>query len=122
MVDEPHSTAFTAPPNAGCATAAANLWDVTDRDIDRFSTAVLNDWSNADSGSTGHSSGGSSSTGHSSGGGGGGGGHCNAHGSAAGRAITVNRGACRLPHLIGAAPVCYGIPAYVLPGSRPRMS
>jgi separase len=69
---------------AGCPAAVANLWDVTDRDIDRFSQEVLTRWL--------------------SGAGGGGGGDFAA-------AVAQGRAACKLPHLIGAAPVVYGVPA-----------
>ncbi len=34
-----------------------------------------------------------------------------AGGSSLGRAVAVSRAACKLPHLIGAAPVCYGLPS-----------
>lgn len=67
---------------AGCPAAVANLWDVTDKDIDRFSQAVLTRWLAA----------------------GGGGGDFSA-------VVAQARAACKLPHLIGAAPVCYGVPA-----------
>ena len=71
---------------AGCPAAIGNLWDVTDRDIDRFSKAVLNKWTQSDKG-------GSSS--------------CMT------KAIADGRKKCRLTHLIGAAPVCYGLPSAV---------
>ena len=81
----------------------ANLWDVTDKDIDRFSQAALTSWI---SGST--LSGSSSS--------------CQAAAAAAGgeggadmsAAVAAARAACKLPHLVGAAPVCYGLPARML--------
>ncbi|KAK9808987.1 hypothetical protein WJX72_007397 [[Myrmecia] bisecta] len=37
---------------AGCPAAVANLWDVTDRDIDRFSSALLERWLPPDGAST----------------------------------------------------------------------
>ena len=74
----------------------ANLWDVTDRDIDRFSQALLTAWiSGAGAGSGGSSSSGSSSP----------------AGADMCTALAPARAACKLPHLVGAAPVCYGIPA-----------
>ena len=108
------STAPALPPTrcpcfAGCPAAVANLWDVTDKDIDRFSQAVLTSWI------SGSSSGGSSSGGSGSSGG-------SARGSSASEAapagsvdmsvaVAAARAVCKLPHLVGAAPVCYGLPA-----------
>jgi separase len=83
----------------GSPAAAACLWDVTDRDIDRFAAAALARWAAA--------------------GGGGGGGGDGDDGSDApppvlfGAALEGARAACRLPHLIGAAPVVYGVPTRV---------
>lgn len=77
----------------------ANLWDVTDRDIDRFSQAVLTAWISGAS-SKGKDRGSSSS------------------GAEAGTdvcaAVAASRGACKLPHLVGAAPVVYGIPSRIV--------
>lgn len=75
---------------AGCPTAIGNLWDVTDRDIDRFTQSVLDEWTNSQN-----------------------------------KSVTVlmadaihnGRSKCRLMHLIGAAPVCYGLPTLIKPGS-----
>ena len=74
---------------AGCPSAVANLWDVTDKDIDRFSTALLKDWLKAD-------------------------------GADMAAAVPAARSACRLPHLIGAAPVCYGVPTALVRGAALR--
>ncbi|PRW58029.1 Regulator of spindle pole body duplication [Chlorella sorokiniana] len=90
---------------AGCPAAVANLWDVTDRDIDRFSQAVLTAWI-----SGAGREGGEGSSGSSSGGGGGGG----SAGTDVCAAVAASRGACKLPHLVGAAPVCYGIPSRIV--------
>ena len=65
--------------NAGCPAAVANLWDVTDRDIDRFASNLLEAWLQGSSDLLGDS-------------------------------VAEARGACKLSHLIGAAPVCYGLP------------
>ena len=65
--------------NAGCPAAVANLWDVTDRDIDRFANNLLEAWLQGSSDLLGDS-------------------------------VAEARGACKLSHLIGAAPVCYGLP------------
>lgn len=73
----------------GCPSAVANLWDVTDRDIDRFSEALLTSWMS-----------------------GGGGNEERKRGVAA--AVNESRDACKLKLLVGAAPVCYGLPAAVL--------
>jgi separase len=70
----------------------ANLWDVTDKDIDRFSQAALSAWI-------------------SGGGGGSSGTEGAGQGSDMSAAVAASRAACKLPHLVGAAPVCYGIPA-----------
>ena len=77
---------------AGCPAAVGNLWDVTDRDIDRFSKSVLEQWMV------------SSGEGQSEA-------VCMA------AAVAGSRQVCRLPHLIGAAPVCYGLPTMVQAGS-----
>ena len=77
---------------AGCPAAVGNLWDVTDRDIDRFSKSVLEKWM-------------------ANGGEGRGEAVCMA------AAVAGSRQVCRLPHLIGAAPVCYGLPTMVQAGS-----
>ena len=82
---------------AGCPVAVANLWDVTDKDIDRFSAALLGSWVGAQPGNA------SAAQQQQQGGG---------SGDVA-EAVALSRGACRLPYLIGAAPVCYGLPARV---------
>ena len=82
---------------AGSPTAIANLWDVTDRDIDRFSKCLLERWlqlSNArDSRDLQHDD--------------------LQQEKSIGWSVDASRQACRLPHLIGAAPVCFGIPSSV---------
>ena len=78
---------------AGCPTAVANLWDVTDRDIDRFAMALLGKWLPADVEAADEDGG--------------------AHSLCISRSVAQSRDVCRLPHLIGAAPVCYGIPTAV---------
>jgi len=79
----------------GCPAAVGNLWDVTDRDIDRYTRAVLDEWTTAP------------------------GREADPHPPAVdppgglacmGHAVKTHRTKCRLPHLIGAAPVCYGLP------------
>ncbi|KAG5182227.1 hypothetical protein JKP88DRAFT_221290 [Tribonema minus] len=69
---------------AGSPAVVANLWDVTDRDIDRYCLAVLDAFV--------------------VGGGGGAAPPTLAHVVAEGRQV------CKMRHIIGYAPVCYGIP------------
>ncbi|XP_070758909.1 separin [Enoplosus armatus] len=68
---------------AGCPFVLGNLWDVTDRDIDRFTKALLESWLSAGSGAPLLDYMGSS------------------------------RQATHLKHLIGAAPVVYGLPVHL---------
>ena len=78
---------------AGCPAVVGNLWDVTDRDIDRFSKSVLEQWMA------------------------GGGEGSQREPVCMAAAVAGSRQVCRLPHLIGAAPVCYGLPTMVQAGS-----
>ncbi|KAH7929994.1 hypothetical protein BV22DRAFT_1001613 [Leucogyrophana mollusca] len=80
---------------AGCPTLVANLWDVTDRDIDKFSQAVFDKLrltaegvgrSRVDGGDLGTS---------------------------LVAAVAQSRQTCKLKYLTGAAPVVYGIPFYL---------
>jgi separase len=104
----------------------ANLWDVTDRDIDRFSSAVLQRWLHTtapprtDAASTSGSvppgarraepaNAASSLCGGT---------HDDVDMSAA---VAAARDCCRLPHLIGAAPVCYGLPTRLQLGPTVRV-
>ena len=82
----------------------ANLWDVTDRDIDRFCQSMLKTWLAA--------GGGLGSCIAEEGGGGTAGEAADefSGSSGIGCALASSRGACKLPYLIGAAPVCYGVP------------
>ncbi|XP_039972012.1 LOW QUALITY PROTEIN: separin [Xiphias gladius] len=68
---------------AGCPLVLGNLWDVTDRDIDRFTKALLDSWLSAGSGAP----------------------LLNYMG--------LSRQATHLKHLIGAAPVVYGLPIHL---------
>lgn len=74
---------------AGCPAVVANLWDVTDRDIDRFCEALLSRWLGPKGQAPVRPQG---------------------AGTRLSAALSGSRQACKLPHLIGAAPVCYGIP------------
>lgn len=83
----------------------ANLWDVTDKDIDRFSQALLTQWLSGGGGSTREAVEGGSAPGREEGECGGG-----RQGQDASTAVAAARAVCKLRHLIGAAPVCYGLP------------
>ncbi|XP_043098773.1 separin isoform X2 [Puntigrus tetrazona] len=68
---------------AGCPLVLGNLWDVTDRDLDRFTSALLQSWLSAGSGSS-----------------------LLQH-------LAQSRNATHLKHIIGAAPIAYGLPVYI---------
>ncbi|XP_072238399.1 separin [Leuresthes tenuis] len=68
---------------AGCPFILGNLWDVTDRDIDRFTKALLESWLSAESGVP------------------------------LLEFMGPSRHATNLKHLIGAAPVVYGLPIHL---------
>ncbi|CAL8339223.1 unnamed protein product [Merluccius merluccius] len=68
---------------AGCPLVLGTLWDVTDRDIDRFTTALLESWLSAGSGAPLLDY------------------------------MGPSRQATHLKHLIGAAPVVYGLPIHL---------
>ncbi|GFR39900.1 hypothetical protein Agub_g405 [Astrephomene gubernaculifera] len=103
---------------AGCPALVANLWDVTDRDIDRYCQALMQRWLGCQSASTG-----GAAVGHSSN-------NSSMDSQKAvdlspaivskcevlGLATARSRSACKLPYLIGAAPVCYGLPLQLVEG------
>ncbi|XP_051562768.1 separin-like isoform X2 [Myxocyprinus asiaticus] len=68
---------------AGCPLVLGNLWDVTDRDLDRFTSALLQSWLSAGPGSS-----------------------LLEH-------LAQSRNATHLKHIIGAAPIAYGLPVYI---------
>jgi len=73
---------------SGSPCVVANLWDVTDRDIDRFFIAFLD-------GTLGsHDARGT----------------CSKPNSSLAEYVSQARGACKLRYLVGSAPVCYGVP------------
>ncbi|KAG5518182.1 hypothetical protein PMAC_003368 [Pneumocystis sp. 'macacae'] len=82
---------------AGCPALVANLWDVTDKDIDRFTSSVLAHWGLVPSPPSPPQSG--------------------CPGPQAGNslvdAVALSRDHCVLRYLNGAAPVIYGIPVYL---------
>ena len=80
-----------------------NLWDVTDRDIDRFAQSVLIDWIGAPlEGQGGRNPVDSDVSGHQSG-----------EINQVVRSLASARRICRMPYLTGAAPVCYGVPTAI---------
>ncbi|KAH7057895.1 peptidase family C50-domain-containing protein [Linnemannia elongata] len=90
---------------AGCPTVVANLWDVTDRDLDRFSKALFTLWGLDDSSGKGNE-------------------RALTNSSRNFRprlsiveAVKEAREECRLKYLVGAATVVYGIPCFLKTGS-----
>ncbi|KAG1942617.1 separin [Pimephales promelas] len=69
--------------SAGCPLVLGNLWDVTDRDLDRFTSALLQSWLSSGSGSS-----------------------LLQH-------LAQSRNATHLKHIIGAAPIAYGLPVHI---------
>ena len=100
---------------AGCPALVANLWDVTDRDIDRFSQTVLEKWGLFQTGQTQSSPvkksakvRGKSKTENfvrvvA----------CDHIALALDQAVAKGRASCKLRYLNGAAPVIYGVPVYL---------
>jgi separase len=90
----------TGTPNsyfiAGCPTLVANLWDVTDKDIDKFSCAVFEKLHL----SAAHLR--ESREGQQS-----------LRTTSVVTAVAKSREVCKLQYLTGAAPVVYGIPFYL---------
>lgn len=81
---DPHGT----PLNylmAGCQCLVANLWDVTDKDIDRFGSKLM-----STSGLV----------------------PCKEESVSLTLAVASSRDACQLKFLVGAAPVVYGLPVW----------
>ena len=95
--DFPPAGAALAYLAAGCASLVANLWDVTDKDIDRFAEALLHAWLQHAAADGGVQQG--------------------AQGTAVHTGLEDARRACKLRALTGAAPVCYGLPTLLLRGA-----
>ena len=94
---------------AASPAAVANLWDVTDGDIDRFSKTVLQRWlqpRREDDTESEDEMGGWSISGRATF-------ELPPREECVGGAVADGRAACILPFLIGAAPVCYGVPTGV---------
>lgn len=101
---------------AGCPVVVANLWDVTDKDIDRFCQALLLKWlsSAASLRNEGEDSVRRSNTVSVK--------SPVADGVDVAWSVRQARSACKLRSLIGAAPVCYGIPTAVAAPSKHHQS
>ncbi|KAJ7173997.1 cysteine peptidase C50 [Mycena crocata] len=82
---------------AGCPTLVANIWDVTDRDIDIFSQTVFDKLKLNAEGVRNWDAHGGSREGQTS----------------LIAAVAQSRSSCKLKYLTGAAPVVYGIPFYL---------
>ncbi|KAL4977974.1 Separin [Aspergillus desertorum] len=80
---------------AGSPALVATLWDVTDKDIDRFAKATFEHWGLIGNGQCGGEEVGET-------------------GVALDAAVSQSRGACVLKYLNGAAPVVYGVPGVFL--------
>lgn len=85
----------------GCPSMVATLWDVTDKDIDRFSKDVFNRWGlfKPEGLGKGRAKGKEATTA--------------TVGVSLVEAVAKGRESCTLKYLNGAAPVVYGIPAYL---------
>jgi separase len=68
---------------AGAPCVVGNLWDVTDHDIDRYSTTLLEKFLQGDGGKSLAS------------------------------CVATSRSACKLRFIVGCAPVCYGVPVHL---------
>ncbi|ABO94714.1 Separase, putative [Ostreococcus lucimarinus CCE9901] len=73
---------------AGAPIVIANMWDVTDRDIDRFSSRLLEQWLSYSMNESPEF-------------------------QCASDAVRVARYACQLKYLVGAAPIIYGVPTSI---------
>ncbi|KAG0231028.1 hypothetical protein BGW42_000546 [Actinomortierella wolfii] len=88
---------------AGCPTIVANLWDVTDKDIDRFSKAMFTAWGLDKNRTTAAATTTTADTPEEE----------QQQRLSIVEAVKVARGECKLPYLVGAAPVVYGIPCFL---------
>lgn len=95
---------------AGCPAVLANLWDVTDKDIDRFTKVVFDKWGLLKEEVVEGDEGGLAKK--KKGGGGGGTKQGQSRGLSLVEAVAMARDNCVMRYLNGAAPVVYGIPAY----------
>jgi hypothetical protein len=126
-----HLSAAAARGAAGRPSCTGPPFTFHHRDIDRFGRAVLEGWLGRGGGSGGSTGSASSGSGSDSGSGSGSGGKSRDGGGSGsggggvcpmGAAVADSRRACRLPNLIGAAPVVYGVPCLINPaGLQKRM-
>ncbi|OAP63271.1 hypothetical protein AYL99_02498 [Fonsecaea erecta] len=113
-VYEPHGTPLTYL-SAGSPAVVGTLWDVTDRDIDRFAMELMGEWGLIDIGASSAAQArlhrpGNARAGEENG--------KRHHGQKVGSvsldaAVAHARDACLLKYLNGAAPVMYGIPVFL---------
>lgn len=89
---------LSSSTNASSPCLVANLWDVTDKDIDRFSLEMLTRWSLISSTS--------STSEHEA--------------VSICAAVAQSRDECNLQYLNGAAPVVYGLPLKLSKMNNPR--
>lgn len=83
----------------------ANLWDVTDRDIDRFSTQTFKEWGLGDASLIEKQPGNIQTSKNYL--------HTEGDHISLSEAVMRSRNHCVLDYLTGAAPVVYGIPVYL---------
>jgi len=77
-----------------------NLWDVTDRDIDRFSRTMLKEWRLWDKSNESDTTKDDINFNDN-------------RSTSLVEAVALARDSCTLPYLIGAAPIVYGVPVYL---------
>ena len=70
---------------AGAPCVVGNLWDVTDRDIDRCCMTFMGQFLSEGGGSLA-------------------------------KCVAEARSSCKMQHIVGLAPVCYGLPVVLKPG------
>jgi len=80
---------------AGCPTLVANIWDVTDRDIDKFAQSVFDKMGLTKENISRWS------------------GDVETRKTSLVTAVAQSRDSCKLKYLTGAAPIVYGIPFYL---------
>ena len=68
---------------AGAPCVVGNLWDVTDRDIDRYCITLLEKFLGSNDGQS------------------------------LAKCVAEARGSCKMRHIVGLAPVCYGVPVHL---------
>jgi len=69
---------------AGAPCVVGNLWDVTDRDIDRYCITLLNKFLGSN------------------------------EGQSLAKCVAEARSSCKMRHIVGLAPVCYGVPVHLI--------